>query len=320
MNSKVYILLGSFLLVFGLFSCQNKDNIGAARQYFAIAFDSIEKYSLHRHSLNIDSIESYYAQELNDTMPIKYAHHYLEFAINSIDQHSDLIRPAEFREKIQSPAELFAFRGRFISDTYAYIEIRACNALDSGSAKAYADSLLSLTNLLYNLNPSGWIIDLRSNTGGNLYPMVAGLSPLLGEGILGYHLYPTGEKEPWYAFMNVNNADEPSLQLLDSLYQIPTRERLVILIGAGTGSAGEGLLLSFRGDDRVKVIGEPTYGMATGNRMVFLQDSTALNITDSYMTDRNGNYSTGKLEPDVLTGDAVQTFELAYKWINFDWE
>ncbi len=31
-----------------------------------------------------------------------------------------------------------------------------------------------------------WIIDLRGNTGGNMYPMYLGLSPILGEGIGGY--------------------------------------------------------------------------------------------------------------------------------------
>ena len=319
MKRTIGALLRGILIIMVLSSCQTKSELGSATKYFAVAFDSIEKYSLHRNTLNIDSIEQYYAKELNDTMPLKYAHHYLEYAINSIDRHSDLIRPGEFKEKIQTPPDLFSFRGRLISDTYAYIEIRACNALDSTSSKAYADSLLALTNALYRLKPSGWIIDLRSNTGGNLYPMLAGLSPLLGEGVLGYHLYPDGVKEPWYVFMNVNNADESSSQLLDSLHQFPAKERIVVLIGAGTGSAGEGLLLSFMGDERVKVIGEPTFGVATGNRMVFLQDSAVLNITDSYMTDRNGNYSTGKLEPDVLTGEAVQTYDLAYKWINFDW-
>ena len=33
----------------------------------------------------------------------------------------------------------------------------------------------------------GWIVDLRSNGGGNLYPMLAALAPLLGPGpLLGY--------------------------------------------------------------------------------------------------------------------------------------
>ena len=38
----------------------------------------------------------------------------------------------------------------------------------------------------------GWIVDLRGNGGGNMWPMVAGVGPVLGEDVVGYFVDPTG--------------------------------------------------------------------------------------------------------------------------------
>ena len=43
----------------------------------------------------------------------------------------------------------------------------------------------------------GWIVDLRSNGGGNMWPMIAGVGPLLGDGPLGYFIDPVGVETPW---------------------------------------------------------------------------------------------------------------------------
>jgi hypothetical protein len=44
---------------------------------------------------------------------------------------------------------------------------------------------------------TSWIVDLRSNGGGNMWPMVAGLGPILGEGVLGYFIDPVGVETRW---------------------------------------------------------------------------------------------------------------------------
>jgi carboxyl-terminal processing protease len=44
-------------------------------------------------------------------------------------------------------------------------------------------------------NIKGWIIDLRINTGGNMYPMIAGLTEFLGEGRVGGFITPTNQPD-----------------------------------------------------------------------------------------------------------------------------
>ena len=43
----------------------------------------------------------------------------------------------------------------------------------------------------------GWIVDLRGNTGGNMWPMVAGVGPVLGNGVAGFFVPPVGASTPW---------------------------------------------------------------------------------------------------------------------------
>ncbi|MEU8843027.1 S41 family peptidase [Streptomyces roseus] len=44
----------------------------------------------------------------------------------------------------------------------------------------------------------GWIVDLRQNEGGNIWPMFAVAAPLLGEGKVGSFVFPDGSRTPWY--------------------------------------------------------------------------------------------------------------------------
>jgi hypothetical protein len=52
--------------------------------------------------------------------------------------------------------------------------------------REYATKLHAVAAGLEFAHPSGWIIDLRGNGGGNMWPMLAGIGFVLGEGNLGY--------------------------------------------------------------------------------------------------------------------------------------
>jgi carboxyl-terminal processing protease len=308
------------LLIAGLISSCQQQHAPVptpARIYFRQAFDSIEKYSLRRNDVNLDSIEFYYFRQLHDTMPLKYAYHYLREASMAIDPHSDFFRPQKIREKGKQPKNLYSFRGRRIADTYVYLDIHGCQALDSVSCKLYADSLASLVSSLYWSGQNGWVIDLRSNHGGNMYPTLAGLSALLGEGILGYDIYPNGHQKAWYVFKWDSIAGKiDSIELLDTVHRIPRKMPIVVITGEETGSAGEALVLSFRKNPSVKIMGTPTAGFATGNTLIFMSDSGALNITSSFLADREGEYFDGPVPPDLVVEDPVRLFSEAYQWID----
>ena len=58
----------------------------------------------------------------------------------------------------------------------------------STCSKEYVAQLTKVIHNLDKINVNGWVIDLRFNNGGNMYPMLAGLSPLLPKGLIGYFI------------------------------------------------------------------------------------------------------------------------------------
>src|SRR5262249_27262645 len=44
--------------------------------------------------------------------------------------------------------------------------------------------------------PQGWVVDLRGNIGGDMWPMLAGIGPILGEGGVGAFV-GKGDKRKW---------------------------------------------------------------------------------------------------------------------------
>jgi hypothetical protein len=137
-----------------------------------------------------------------------------------------------------------------------------------------------------------WVIDLRLNAAGTIFPMIAGLSPLLGNGaFLGYAqggvVSMTRLKDGKFsspdggvaevkgggslgtgATGRENRASGPNGGKNRGAGTSYPEERasVVILTGHGTGSAGECVAIAFKGRPRTWFIGEPTAGFVAGNK------------------------------------------------------
>ena len=146
----------------------------------------------------------------------------------------------------------------------------------------------------------GWIIDLRDNTGGNMYPMIRGLSGLLGGGTLGYFV-GRDERTPWNA--RLAGSEDGDLHALPRGTSAP----VAVLQGPQTMSSGEATLLSFIGRPHTRLLGQASGGFSTGNRMFPLPDGSALALTTTVMADRSGKIYGDSVEPDEVIGDADRT-------------
>ena len=68
--------------------------------------------------------------------------------------------------------------------TVRYIAVGTCQS-PACSAAEYAQSLQARIAANDGPDVSGWIVDLRHNAGGNLWAMIGGVGPILGNGRLG---------------------------------------------------------------------------------------------------------------------------------------
>ncbi len=161
----------------------------------------------------------------------------------------------------------------------------------------------------------GWIVDLRRNTGGNMYPMLAGIGPILGEGVAGYFLYASNNS---YSFSYRNGGayfSDVVLAQIDNPYQLKTPHlKVAILLDQECGSSGEAIAAAFSGRENTRSFGKPTCGVSTGISGFELSDRSSLGLAISIMANRNMQAFGSRIPPDEEV-DPDQTLLRAAEWI-----
>ena len=114
----------------------------------------------------------------------------------------------------------------------------------------FAETLRNIIQSHDGQSVCGWIVDLRQNTGGNLWPMLAGLGPLLGDGELAASVYPDGRRVAvWHRDGQAGFGDYTQLRVR-SPYRVSAAAPVAVLLGPGTASSAEVLAVAFRGRAR----------------------------------------------------------------------
>jgi len=190
-------------------------------------------------------------------------------------------------------------RNELLENDIAYLDVPWLSTADNSICTAFADSLQQIIGGYDQQGIKKWIIDLRRNTGGNCWPMLAGLAPLLGNGTYGYFV-SDNEKIPFSYLNGVMMQGKHERCTVTKPYVSTAQKKIVILTSAQTASAGEIVALAFKGLPDVYVYGEPTAGLTTANATYSLSDGYLLVLTVCKEADRSGRICEGKIQPDQL--------------------
>lgn len=160
----------------------------------------------------------------------------------------------------------------------------------------------------------GLVLDFSENIGGNMWPMLVGLGPLLTEGRLGVFRSADGTES------RIEKKD--GMILLDGQPHFLNYPRdamgggripyIAILLGPKSASSGEITPLMFRGQERVKYFGQRTAGFTSANQMFPLANGGKLVLTTAMTEDRNGRQHPDGIDPDVASH---QPLEDASRWL-----
>lgn len=143
-----------------------------------------------------------------------------------------------------------------------------------------------------------WIVDLRYNGGGNMFPMVEGLASIIGDGPAGGAV---GLTEAEHADWRVEDADffydDFSVQLQgDCPYdELP---KVAVLTSMYTASSGEVVAVVFKGREKTKFFGEPTNGLTTVNDWTVIDSTSVLLLSVSTYRSRDGIVHSAFVAPD----------------------
>lgn len=197
------------------------------------------------------------------------------------------------------------FSGKIIDNQYGYLLIPGIQMSDQD-----ADNAKKIKTIVCDLQkehqPEAWIIDLRLNGGGTMFPMLSGLSPFLGEDTIGYFMNPgTGYQDSWH--LKNGNFNFSNYQYTHYDMQIEgcenvdlTEAKVAVLISASTSSSGEVTTLAFRNRKNTILVGENTSGYTTGVSWDVLSENVVIQIAQSYYADRKKNMFKGtSILPDI---------------------
>lgn len=197
-----------------------------------------------------------------------------------------------------------------------YVRIPAHDGSDVPTSREMAAGVRAELGRQQARGACGWVVDVRNNTGGNMWPMLAALRPLLGEGPLGSFRAPR-EDEPWgaRAAWDVNDRYAAGTAPWTDLTAAP----VAVLTNGQTASSGEAVVAAFRGRAATRLIGTATAGLSTVNDGYPLPGGAMLLLTTAVIADRTGHAYGGPIDPDSSVAEAPgrdAPMEAAVRWLH----
>ena len=308
------------------------------KDYLDEVFKIVEEHSIRRDSVDFSKIkrEAYARLEeytrLNNKVSIKDCYPIVKIILIDLkDRHSFFMSKEQAAKwqttsKSSDISEIITFNGKLLNQNIGYINMKGFGSGDSISIRQYADSLQNQIKSIDNENLQGWIIDLRENNGGNCWPMLTGLGPLLGNGICGYFIDNKQKKSSWFYRDGESGIDSTTITRLSKQHYklIDDSNPVAVLTGKRTVSSGEVVVTAFHKKIKTRSFGEPTGGLSTGNANYELSDGSMIFLTRSIYADRQGDIFGKKIKPDELitfSYDDIgkpndEVIKRATEWIN----
>nr|WP_231715100.1 S41 family peptidase [Arthrobacter gengyunqii] len=159
----------------------------------------------------------------------------------------------------------------------------------------------------------GWIVDLQRNYGGNMWPMLAALTPLLPDGDLMQLIDRDGNPSRVSAEGNEVFFDGKMLSQTTEVDYEDEHRPVAIVQGSATASSAEAVILSFSSREDVRSFGAPSAGLVTGNIVHTLPDGTVLRMTRTHMATGDGQMPLGPIPPDEISPE--DPIQAASDWL-----
>lgn len=326
MRSRTHLLAALLILVLGALvfaRLTEPDAIvaGAAETtpaaYLDAALDIMQRNSIHRKTIDWPAFRKKAHERIAGAKTIQDVHAPLRAVLKDLgDGHSVLRAPP--RPPTPTPSATTASHasapvappkprepwGEMKGDI-AYIFMPTFSGGFSARDTAFADALQRIIAKLDDQGPRGWILDLRENGGGDMWPMMAGIGSLLGEGENGRFL-THGQTSTWWYRDGTAGYDTWSRAAITGkphTLRVPA-PAVAVLTSGKTASSGEAIVVAFKGRPSTRFFGQPTYGQSTANQGYPLSDRATIYLTTGTYVDRTGRVYGKSIAPDEVIAPA----------------
>lgn len=324
--SFIFLITISFVLI--------SKNVKSWEIRFKKVLNDIKQNSINNHDWKADNWNQYFEKQLNQ-LPIYNKASFYKSVQNALkdlnDNHSFLVNTHLKQNKYQKNVS------QNIKEDYSiiidheigiiYMPPVYCDVSNENKNETFLNEewVKSFHEALKNNKQKvtkGWIIDLTKNSGGNMYPVIAALSYFYNKTSIGgfYSFGPEGEKVKTFLTFNGQSFLFNSEIGLQYETQFPINQNklpVVVLIDHATASSAEFLTLVLKRQDNVILMGQPTFGIATGNEVMSLPDNLGhYMLTVCYYLDNNDQpLLAKKIIPQIILKNNAKMIEQAKNFI-----
>jgi len=292
------------------------------------AFDIVQKNALYKTSVDwLVQKDKLNNNIRNSQLTMDDAHTKVRELLSDIgDGHSHLVTfknkqaqaiTADSENRVQYPESYLVHQNR---KKFGYIQVPSFQSSPHYTEREFADDIAGRLELMDTENLSGWVVDLQKNHGGNMWPMLAGLAPLLNVPVAGYFRDGNAVDTPWtIGYSHVGIGESVVLDLGQPKATVQQADLpIAVLTSATTCSSGEAVVVAFRGLPNSRQFGEPTFGLSTANGGFGLSDGSVIWLTTSTFVDSTHREYGSRIFPDENTNQHrnKKAMELAVDWMN----
>jgi hypothetical protein len=153
------------------------------RAYVEGALSRVQESYYRPERVDWDAVWEKAWEVLGDTPTQERAHRALLWAMGVMGEpHSFFLSPEAVEAWEAYTLELPPPTGRVVAERIGLLQLPGTDGLGE-VAKYYATTLHDLARTASEAGVCGWVIDLRDDTGGDMFPMLLGLGPFLGDGV-----------------------------------------------------------------------------------------------------------------------------------------
>jgi C-terminal processing protease CtpA/Prc len=147
-----------------------------------------------------------------------------------------------------------------------------------------------------------------------MWPMIAGVGPVLGEGIIAWIIYHNREYEREYRDGAALSLGEAFTRVSPPYTLLKAAPRVAVLTDGGTVSAAEAVTVFFKARPDTRSFGTPTCGHHH-LQQAFSIDGATLYLVTAQSADRTKRRFGGPISPDELIADPAAMVSRAVAWL-----
>ena len=296
------------------------DNSPKVNKYVQCAVEFAKRYSVNTNQVNWSTFE----EKLSDSSLINPTFKDLSPVFKKIlsvtnDVHGSLVIQGEriaikpsYQNRITQELKVAAFghnlnfESLVITDNIGYLRIPTTPENPDLNDSFMEEMQQNIVNLSRQ-GISNYIIDLRLNEGGNMFTLLAGLYPLLGDGQCGGFVGQQGtDGGTWMLKRGNFYLDDEKMTNGNQKFPIDLRlKKIALITGPVTSSAAEAAVIALKGMPNAKIIGEKTKGFITAVSGIELAEGVTFYVSTKFQRNRQGQIFLSGVNPDeeVIGGD-----------------